>query len=126
MRRERRLAIITWLGGLALIVQAMLPLLLAIEFRIAALEAPYLTATDNALCSSGHDGPRQSDNRDHQHTTCPICVALAAGQAFTTPAQIDLPRPLAVAAIDGDFLHAASPEAAITRPYQARAPPQNS
>lgn len=126
MRRDRKLALITWFGGLALIVQAMLPLLLAIEFRAAAIEAPYLTATDDAICGPGHDGSPHSDHPDHKHATCAICIALAAAQAFTTPPQIAAPLPRIVATVDGDLLPAAALAALDTRPYQARAPPLNS
>lgn len=124
MRRDRKLAIITWFGGLALIVQAVLPLLLAIEFRIATIEAPYLTATDDAICGPGHDGSPRSDHPEHKHATCAICIALAAAQAFTAPAQVAAPLPRIVATVPADVTPTAALAATGSRPYQARAPPQ--
>jgi hypothetical protein len=126
MRRDTRLAIITWFGGLALILQAMLPLMLAVEFHVAAIEDPYLTATDDAICGAGSAGRPVSDHEDHhghRHNACRICATLAATQAITTPAQIDLPVPSGLVTIGLDVALAGRPAAFGSRPYQARAPP---
>ncbi len=124
-RRSRRLAVITWFGGLALIVQAMLPMFLALEFRLAAADAPYLMATDDAICGPGQGGVPGADRHHHHLAACPICLTLAAAQAFTTPAELGLPLPAGPAArpVDGRIATLAR-AAADPRPYQARAPPE--
>lgn len=127
MDRGKRLAIITWLGGLALIVQAMLPFLVAIEIKVATLQSPYITATGDALCRADRDNSPtggDGDHGKHPHAICPLCAALATAQAFTTPSAIELPLPIAVATIGRARPLAGTAATTDLHPYEARGPPR--
>ena len=96
----------------ALVVQALIPFMLAMEIGGAANAPP--------ICGSASD---HNGNQPKSADSCPICVALAATAAVTasTPPAIPLPRlariiaPVAVA-------HTA-PDHALATAYRSRAPP---
>jgi len=111
-------------GGIALAVQALLPLLLAVEIRLATT-AEFPAAHAAAATSVIH--PHQpSPFAPHHHGiagSCPLCLALAANHGFTatTPAAPPLPNSAAL-----DLIAVAPPERPVFRAlssYFARAPP---
>ena len=129
-RKRPRIAFAAWLGIVALAIQALIPALLAAEIDIAGTERGASVFT---LCAFGHahfatphdeQGGKDTPQSDEGLSApCPICIALIASPAFTTPPQIALPLPVAgtidaPAASDGQtslrFVAAA---------YRSRAPP---
>ena len=115
------------LAFLALAVQVLLPFLVA--FDIALASRPAEAGPAGIICSAGladtHTSP-SSNRTPHHHglsDNCPICTALAAGQAFTAVSPVLLPLPRDA------FVFAAEPVAVQNTPavaaagYDSRAPP---
>jgi hypothetical protein len=130
-RKRPRIVFAAWLGIIALAIQALIPALLAAEIEIAGQEHGASVFT---LCAFGHlhvatthDEPGGTNTPQHDEElgeTCPICIALIASPAFTAPAQVALPMPLAsaiaaLAPIDGQE----APVRFATTAYRSRAPP---
>ena len=121
-RRHERRCLAAWLGLICLAVQALLPLLLAVE--IAA--QPFDPAAE-ALCLHSSAAPPQPDQTPHHHSGisgCPICLTLAASAAFTEPTPLALPLPDLVRS--DAYAHAeGGPRTQFFRAsYRSRAPPQ--
>lgn len=121
-----------WLGLFALAIQAVLPLVVAVEISLAAG-----AGRDSAfeICEYGHvhaAAPHDEDDapgKSHHHDRgdgdglCPICIALHAAPVFTAPATLPLPLPAArqvvIAAVEPRSpAHPVTPSA-----YRSRAPP---
>jgi hypothetical protein len=130
-RKRSRIALAAWLGIVALAIQALIPALLAAEIEIAGQEHGASVFT---LCAFGHvhlaithDEPSGTDKPQHDGelgAPCPICIALIASPAFTAPAPMALPLPVAsaIAALaPGDGQQA--PVRFATTAYRSRAPP---
>ncbi|HJT06449.1 MAG TPA: DUF2946 family protein [Stellaceae bacterium] len=130
-RKRSRIAFAAWLGIVALAIQALIPALLAAEIDIADQEHGASVFT---LCAFGHvhvatthDEPGGTDTPQHDDelgAACPICIALIASPAFTAPAPVALPLPLAgaiasLAPIEGQE----APVRFATTAYRSRAPP---
>jgi hypothetical protein len=114
-----------WLAFLAAGVQVLLPFLVAYEIALAS--DPAYADNFTAICSSsGIHSQLPGDTRQPHHGMsdgCPICTAMAAGQAFTTPGPVALPLPRVVAsdvAVAPVVAFTATP---VASPYQSRAPP---
>src|SRR5258708_1038901 len=92
-----------WLAFLALAIQVLAPIFIADETALASTRAH--TDSTTVICSaSGRTTvPVQQDGSHHNHhgllDGCPICTALAAGQAFTPALPLPLPRPQAEAVL---------------------------
>jgi len=124
--RQNRLAA-GWFGCLAMAVQALLPLLLVAEIRLA--DAGELPVCDPSGAEQTADPVthRQNPSPIHHHggmAACSICQAVAAGQAFadtaTAPA-LSAPQIYEIAAA---FAPAAPHlQAFYYSAYRARAPP---
>jgi len=124
--RQNRLAA-GWFGGLAMAVQALLPLLLAAEIRLAdAGEMPFC-ATAGAAETAGPATHRQLPSPIHRHggmAACPICQTAACGQAIAdTAAAPALPAPLVYEAPAGFAQPPRLSQALYSSVYRARAPP---
>jgi hypothetical protein len=129
-RRKQRRAVTAWLGLLALVLQVLVPLLVAGEIAAAA------KAGDSSvfeLCLFGHlhevtapHGTGTSGGAD-RHTNaadlCPICIALHASPVFTAPVATALPLPMQQEI--GVSLPAQRQPAKLATPaaYRSRAPP---
>src|SRR5208282_466628 len=94
--RQNRLAA-GWFGCLAMAVQALLPLLLAAEIRLADAGELPIYAQAGAEQAAGpvtHQHRHSGSSHHGGMAACPICQAVACGQAFadtaTAPA---LPAP---------------------------------
>jgi Protein of unknown function (DUF2946) len=113
-----------WLAFLALAVQVLLPFLVA--YDIALLSSPAYAGVTVICSADGTHGttPAQSapDQQGH-HVACPLCTAMAAGQAFTaiTPVAMPLPQPGRGVKIEAGAMR---PSAAVTAAfYHPRGPP---
>jgi hypothetical protein len=113
-----------WLAFLALAVQALLPFLLASEIALGNTQAHADGTT--VICAAAGSTTTQPSHSSHHRLAdnCPICLALAAGQAFTTLAQVALPLPQA-ASFTLSQATAPAPDAGagFTASYNPRAPP---
>jgi hypothetical protein len=114
-----------WLAFLAVAIQVFLPFLVA--FEIAAASAPAFAET-LPLCSAVHtsSAPVRHDGETPHHGLsdgCPLCVSLAAGQAFTTPAPILAPIPRAVKVDTVTAAPSLHPREQTSASYNSRAPP---
>ncbi|HEX6840819.1 MAG TPA: DUF2946 family protein [Stellaceae bacterium] len=130
-RKRSRIAFAAWLGVVALAIQALIPALLAAEIEIAGREhgasAFTLCAFGHVHLATTHDEPGGTHTPQHDDglgAPCPICIALIASPAFTAPAPVALPLPLAspIAALapsDGQE----APVRFATTAYRSRAPP---
>src|SRR5208282_6557102 len=86
--RQKRLAA-GWFGCLAMAVQALLPLLLAAEIRLADAGELPICAQDGAELAAGpvtHQHHHSGSSHHGGMAACPICQAVACGQAFTDTA----------------------------------------
>ncbi len=126
--RQIRLAA-GWFGCLAMAVQALLPLLLAAEIRMAnAGEIPICTAAGlKQAADPATDRQNPSPIRHHGGmATCPICQAVACGQAFTdTAASPSLSAPQSYETADAFAPAVPRLQAFYYSSYRARAPPLN-
>lgn len=113
-----------WLAFLAIAVQILLPFLVAYEIGLAGRPAD--AATISICHTPAATAPEQGSGSPTHHGLgdgCPICVALAAGQAFTAAAPVVLPVPQATVLtlpLDMQVLGAAAFAGAS---YNPRAPP---
>jgi len=124
--RRERIALAAWFGGAAMLVQILLPLLLGAELSFAGAGALPLAAP-SALAGESvahHHAAHHPGHGSHSGmVACPICLALAAGQAFTASVTA-LPAPMqAVATIAEAAAQPAAPHPFKPLSYSARAPP---
>jgi hypothetical protein len=124
--RQNRLAAGLF-GGLAMAVQALLPLLLAAEIRLADAGEMPVCAPAGAEEALGPITHRQHSSSTHHHggmAACPICQTAACGHAFAdTAAAPALPAPLAYETAAGFAQPPLAPQALYSSSYRARAPP---
>jgi hypothetical protein len=130
-RRKQRRAVAACIGLFALVLQTLVPLLVAGEFAAAAKAGDHSVFE---LCLFGHvhevvppdatGAPGTADRHGRgAGDLCPICIALHASPVFTTPTVAALPLPALqeiAAALppqqqSAGFLAAAA--------YRSRAPP---
>lgn len=129
-RRRKRHAVAAWLGIVALVIQALIPALLAAEVQLAGGEGGQGPFT---LCAFGHlharsapDPGGTSGSPQHDEdmgATCPVCIALLASPPFTAPGAVVLPLP---AGYPVEALTATAGQARLTlatAAYRSRAPP---
>ncbi len=115
----------TWLAFLALTIQVLLPFLVAYEIGLAGTPANAETITichaPAATTAPGHGtgGAAHHGLADG----CPICLALAAGQAFTATAPVTPPLPQGKAVPLRVEAPAPHPCALAAASYNPRAPP---
>lgn len=124
----RRLA--AWLGVLALLVQVLIPALLAAEIKVAQDGRGQSVFT---LCAFGHlhlatrgDGgtaPATPGHDDDAGALCPICLALLASPAFTAPPLVGLPLPAATSFATFAIAATRPLPTSATTAYRSRAPP---
>jgi hypothetical protein len=125
--RQKRLAA-GWFGCLAMAVQALLPLLLAAEIRLAnAGEIPICTpaGVKQVVLPVTHQN-RPGSSHHGGMAACPICQAVACGQALadtTTSPALSAPQSYETAAA---FAPQHQPHQAFYHsPYRARGPPSS-
>ena len=121
-RKSRTLG--AWLALLALYVQALLPMLIAVELRLADAGGPASAAF--AMCGGGHDSTAGAPGTGDRHSRhcCPLCTACTAiGASYIAAAEIFLAVPASWTSI----ALRASGVTAVSHPrvalYEARAPP---
>ena len=112
-----------WLAFLAVGIQFLLPFI--VVYEIALTSSPAYAENITVICSAS--GATTSDGANPTHhglsDGCPICAAMAVGQAFAMPGPIALPLPRAVVTDRMAIaIETRAPSIAAT-PYQSRAPP---
>jgi hypothetical protein len=127
----RRASWAAWLALLALGLQVLVPIHLALDLD-DALGAAHRSAPEADLhgfewrllaLATGHDdgdGKRQGDRR---HPICPVFAALGALGGFATVAPPALPAPAVVAAPPALPATAGAPQRGPAAAYRSRAPP---
>ncbi len=124
--RQNRLAA-GWFGGLAMAVQALLPLLLAAEIRLAdAGELPICApaGVEQAAGPVTHQHHHSGSSHHGGMAACPICQAVATGQALAdTAASPALSAPQSYETADAFAPAAHNLQAFYYSSYRARAPP---
>jgi Protein of unknown function (DUF2946) len=128
-RKSRTLG--AWLALLALYVQVLLPMLIAVELRLADAGGPASAAF--AMCGGGHGSTGAPDGGaagppgtgdSHSRHCCPLCTACTAiGASYIAAAEIFLAVPAGWTSI---VLRASGltvvPRSRVAT-YEARAPP---
>lgn len=115
------------LAFLALAVQALLPFVIAYEITFASTSAAAEGTT--IICAvagpTASSASHQVDHTSHHGLAdgCPICLALAAGQAFIAAAPVALPLPQAASIVLRLAAHAPRASAGFSASYNPRAPP---
>lgn len=113
------------LAFLAVAIQLLLPFLVA--FEIAAASTPAYAETTTICLAAGSTALAAHPGGETTHhglaEGCPICIALAAGQAFITPAPIAAPLPRVFRRVFfvSQLVSATTP--LINASYNPRAPP---
>jgi hypothetical protein len=124
--RQKRLAA-GWFGCLAMAVQALLPLLLAAEIRLADAGELSICAMDGAEQAAGPVTHQHHNSGSSHHggmAACPICQAVACGQAFADTAALPaLPAPQSHETAAAFAPPASHLQAFYSSSYRARAPP---
>jgi hypothetical protein len=98
----------------AVVVQTMLPFLLAADIAAAANATP--------ICHVP-SGDGQRNHQPNPANTCPICTALAATIAAPAPSAPPIPLPDIVVARLTVALHEKAADISLPRSYRSRAPP---
>jgi hypothetical protein len=129
--RLRRASWAIWLALLALGLDALVPIHLALDldesFGVAHRAAP--AATRHGFewrlwaLATGHDDGDGKPDGDHQHPICPAFAALGALGGFATVAPPALPAPAVVAAEPALAAIAGAPRREPVAAYRSRAPP---
>jgi hypothetical protein len=114
------------LAFLALAIQVLLPFLVAYEITLAG--TPAYAESKIQICSvsgSTSSSAHPIDHAAHHGLTdgCPICLALAASQAFTAAAPVALPLPQAEPILQHQAAHTPQVFSGTTASYRPRAPP---
>lgn len=118
-----------WLSLLALYVQVLLPMLVAVELRIAEVGGAAF-----ALCHAGQASTGAYKGRatgapgtggNHYRDCCPLCVAASAGASYIAPAEFSVPLPTIWRRIFTRASSAIAVSFAAALTYDARAPPLN-
>ncbi len=118
----------TWLAFLAVAIQVLLPFLVAYEITLAGTPA-YAASKTTTICSASGSttspASRSTDHTAHHGLAdgCPICMALAAGQAFTAAAAVALALPQVKAVVLRVTVHASRVSTLAAASYNPRAPP---
>ena len=98
----------------AVVVQIMLPFVLAADLAAAADATP--------ICHTPA-GDDQKDHRQNPANACPICIALAATLAATAPAPPPTPLPRLAVALLVVTVHEEAADISVPPSYRSRAPP---
>jgi hypothetical protein len=114
IRRSRWFVMRAAIATFAIVVQALIPVVVAAEIAAAAGAPP--------ICSV----PAGGDHRGDHHSpsgTCSICTALAAASAVTAPAPPAVPLPRLTATSLPAAVTIDAAEIALPTFYRSRAPP---
>jgi DUF2946 family protein len=126
LRKTREAPRGLWLAFLALAIQVLLPFL--VGYEIALVSSPALAET-TVICSAS--GPATAPAGPANHAAhhglaahaCPLCIALASSQAFTTAAPVALPLPQGSAVTIAHRVVTLRTSVAPAASYNPRAPP---
>lgn len=101
-----------------------MPFLVAFEIALAGNPAyadafPICHAPGSQNAAPANNQANDRSNPDG----CPICAAMAVGQAFTTPAPVAAPLPRIFRYVEFGIALPVQRSALACTPYQSRAPP---
>ena len=114
-RRHRWFLSRAALAMFAVVVQTLLPFVLAAAIAGAAGATP--------ICHAGSDTGHKS-GQPNPASTCPICTALAASAAIAAPAPPALPLPQAIVTRAAPEIATVFTDPSAPASYRSRAPPQ--
>jgi hypothetical protein len=129
--RLRRASWAIWLAVLALGLQTLVPIHLALDLG-EACAGPHRAASGAAdhppdwrllALATGHDIGDGRPDRDHRHPICPAYAALGALGGFATVAAPALPALLWAEALPPLLALVDEPDPAPAAAYRSRAPP---
>ena len=130
-QRLRRASWAIWLALLALGLDVLVPIHLALDLG-EAFGSPYRAASGAVKHSlewrllalaTGHDTGDGKPDGDHGHPICPAFAALGALGGFATVAASALPAPVLAEALPPFAAPAGTPDRAPAAAYRSRAPP---
>jgi len=130
-QRLRRASWTIWLALLALGLDALVPIHLALDLdealAVAHRAAPGATRHGFEwrllALATGHDRGDGKPDGDHRHPICPAYAALGALGGFAAVAAPVLPAPAVVKALPAFAAIAGEPDRASVAGYRSRAPP---
>jgi hypothetical protein len=122
-----------WLGALALLIQVLVPFIVALELQALGADpgehTHHLAVVDHLQAQHGvlQDGgqpPGGAGHDGHSHADCPLCLALhvADAVAAAAPGTAELPPPSRNCMATCSFVPAAR-KPACPASYLSRAPP---
>jgi hypothetical protein len=133
LRMLRRYACAVWLGVIALAIDALVPIHVALDLAEAfGASRPGARAADRsfewrlfALAAGHRDAAGKADGDDDRrhHQTCAVCSALGALAGFGPAAAVGLAVPASVEAPVNLVEIAATPAGPRPAAYRSRAPP---
>lgn len=103
------------LAMFAIVVQTMLPFVLAADIAAAADATP--------ICHASTTGDEQKNHQPNPANACPICTALAATATATAPTPPAIPLPQIVVTRPAIASHETAADISLPRSYRSRAPP---
>jgi hypothetical protein len=130
-QRLRRASWAVWLAMLALGLQALVPIHLALDLDEAVGTAQRSAPEADRhgfewrllALVTGHDTGDGKSDGDHHGLPCPAFAALGALGGFAMVAPPALPAPAAVAALPAFAVLVGGPDRAPAAAYRSRAPP---
>lgn len=121
--RFNRFALCTGVAILAILVQALIPLLLAAEIDAADAGSPPICSVADHIADGPNSGPSGDRHKSGGIGVCPICVTLHASIAVITPMAAVLPLPSQAGSIGVAPRPQRVPVALAAASYRSRAPP---
>lgn len=104
----------------AIVVQTLIPFVVAADIAAKTASAiPICSVVHTQDLAGGSHRPSHHDGGG----TCPICAALAAATAITTPAPVAVPLPRQTAATVPITISETAPDIFLPPSYRSRAPP---
>jgi hypothetical protein len=130
-QRLRRASWAVWLAVLALVLDALVPIHLALDLDealgVAHRAAPGAIGRGFEwrllALATGHEIGDGKPDGEHRHPICPAFAALGALGGFATVAAPVLPAPALAAALPAPAPLAAAPDRTPAAAYRSRAPP---
>jgi hypothetical protein len=130
-QRLRRASWAIWLAVLALGLDVLVPIHLALDLgeafgsshRAASGAVEHRLEWRLLALATGHDSGDGKPDGDHRHPICPAFAALGALSGFATVAAPALPAPVVAEALPPFATAAGAPYRAPAAAYRSRAPP---
>jgi Protein of unknown function (DUF2946) len=121
--KSRWFVLRTRIALFAIFVQALIPFVLAAEIARAEADTLPICSATNQATDSSNSGPAGSHHRSGGLAACPICTALHASPAFTSPGIVPVPALGSALSLIRRHTTQFAPEPAFAASYRSRAPP---